>query len=309
VEIRKVQFSSGSLFISLPKPWASRHGLEKGSPLFLEEREDGALVLYPVERIKNASKSVLIEFSPDVEKKITSRYWLGYDSIIIKSPSGRITLADREKIKSLARRLIGLEIVEESTSSIELQCFIEPASVPPVKVLRREYLLTLAMLKDLKDALTDHNLLESIMVRDDEVDKLYFLLVRILRMAIQTPSLSSRLGISPLDCMDYRLVAFFIESIADCIVSISGKLLGEQGLNDLTVENVKAMLDALTDIYVKSMEAFLAKDFRKAEFARSEKEQLNRIMSSVDLGKMAVLLPEFTRICDISIDIADLVIP
>jgi len=309
VEIRKVQFSSGSLFISLPKPWALRHGLEKGSPLFLEERDDGALVLYPVERIKDTSKSVLIEISPDVEKKITSRYWLGYDSIIIKSPNGRITLSDRERIKSLVRRLIGLEIVEESASSIELQCFIEPASVPPVKVLRREHLLTLAMLKELKDALTDHNLLKSIIVRDDEVNKLYFLLVRILRMAIQNPSLSSKLGISPLDCMDYRLVAFFIESIADCIVSISEKLSVEQSLNSVVIENVKKILDMLTGIYVKSMEAFLTKDFRKAELARSEKEQFNNIISSIDLGRMSILIPEFTRICNISIDIADLVIP
>jgi len=309
VEIRKVQFSSGSLFISLPKPWASRHGLKKGSPLFIEEREDGALVLHPVEKIKNTSKSVLIEISPDVEKKITSRYWLGYDSIIVKSPSGRITLSDREKIKNLVRRLIGLEIVDESISSIELQCFIEPASVPPVKVLRREHLLTLAMLKDLKDGLTDHSLLESIIIRDDEVDKLYFLLVRILRMAIQNPSLSNRLEISPLDCMDYRLVAFFIESLADCIVSISEKLLDERNFNDTTVENVKTVLEILTDIYVKSMEAFLAKDFKKAELARAGKEQFNNLISSISLGKMGFLIPELTRICNISIDIADLVIP
>ncbi|MEM2848889.1 MAG: phosphate uptake regulator PhoU [Candidatus Bathyarchaeia archaeon] len=309
MEIRKIQFSSGSLFISLPKPWASRHSLKKGSPLFIEEREDGALVLYPVERVRDASKSILIEISPDVEKKITSRYWLGYDSIIVRSPSGRITLTDRERIKSLARRLIGLEIVEESASSIELQCFIEPASVPPIKVLRREYLLTVAMLKDLKDALTEHSLLESIIIRDDEVDKLYFLLVRILRMAIQNPSLSSKLGISPLDCMDYRLVAFFIESIADCIVSISEKLLGEQNFNGIAVENVKAMLEMLANIYVKSMEAFLTKDFRKAEFARIEKEQFNRVISSINLEKMSFLIPEFARICNISIDIADLVIP
>lgn len=308
MEIRKVQFSSGSLFISLPKPWASRHGLKKGSPLFIEEREDGALVLYPVERVKNASKSILIEISPDVEKKITSRYWLGYDSIIVRSPSGRITLTDRERIKSLARRLIGLEIVEESASSIELQCFIEPASVPPIKVLRREYLLTVAMLKDLKDALTERSLLESIIIRDDEVDKLYFLLVRILRMAIQNPSLSSKLGISPLDCMDYRLVAFFIESIADCIASISEKLLVEH-FNDMAAENVKQILEMLTNIYVKSMEAFLTKDFRKAEFARIEKEQFNRVISSINLEKMSFLIPEFARICNISIDIADLVIP
>lgn len=309
MEVRKVQFSSGSLFISLPKPWASRHGLKKGSPIFIEEKDNGTLVLHPVETTRNTSKSVIIELSPDVERKITSRYWLGYDSIIVKSPTGRITLADREKIKNLARRLIGLEIVDESTSSIELQCFIEPVSVPPIKILRREHLLTLAMLKDLKDALTDRSLLESIIIRDDEVDKLYFLLVRILRMAIQNPTLGSKLGVSPLDCMDYRLVASFIESIADCIVSISEKLLNWRDFNDTDIENLKTALETLVDIYVKSMEAFLARDFKKAELARTEKERFNGIISSINLGKINFLTPELMRICDISIDIADLVIP
>jgi len=109
--------------------------------------------------------------------------------------------------------------------------------------------------------------------------------------------------------MDYRLVAFFIESIADCVVSISEKLSGEQSLNGVVVENVKTILDVLTDIYAKSMEAFLTKDFKKAELARSEKERFNHIMSSIDPGRMSILIPEFTRICNISIDIADLVIP
>lgn len=307
MEVRKVQFSSGTLFVSLPKAWTRRHGVGKGSPIFMEERDDGALVLYPLDRVKYASKSAVVELSPDMEVKITSRYWLGYDSILVKSRVGRITLDERERIKRLTRRLIGLEIVEESSSSIELQCFIEPSSVPPKKVLRREHLLTAAMLRDLEASPADSSLLESIIARDDEVDRLYFLLVRILRMAIQNPSLSSELEVTPLDCMDYRLVAFFIESIADCVVSMAGKLL-EKPLPEESLEGFKGLLKLLVESYEKAVEAFLAKDFKRAELARAKRRLFDERLSSKG-EELTPVIHELVRTADLLIDIADLVIP
>ncbi|RLI26568.1 hypothetical protein DRO57_00835 [Candidatus Bathyarchaeota archaeon] len=310
MEVRKAQLSSGTLFVSLPKAWVVRHGLGKGSPIFMEEREDGALVLYPFGKVKYTPKSTVVLVSPDMEKEITSKYWLGYDSIVIRSPTGKISLAERERIKNLVRRFIGLEIVEENASSIELHCFIEASSVPPKKILRREHLLTAAMLRDLKEAsLGDEMLLKSIVARDDEVDKLYFLLVRVLRIAIQNPVLSSELKVSPLDCMDYRLVACFIESIADSVASMADSLLRHVDSPKIYLERFRSLLTILSEIYEKAMEAFLAKDFKRAELARARREVFDSRLSSEDLGDIGFLSSELVRIADIAVDIADLVIP
>ena len=50
---------------------------------------------------------------------------------------------------------------------------------------------------------------------DSYRNRLYFLLVRILRTLIQNPRISEKLGILPIDCLDYRLVASLVELIGD----------------------------------------------------------------------------------------------
>ena len=61
-----------------------------------------------------------------------------------------------------------------------------------------------------RDAVTDLiegdvHLAKNVVARDDEVNRLYFLLVRILRTFIQNPGLSEKLEILPIDCLDYCL--------------------------------------------------------------------------------------------------------
>ena len=148
-----------------------------------------------------------------------------------------------------------------------------------------------------------------IVVRDDEVDKLYFLLVRVLRIAIQNPVLSSELKVSPLDCMDYRLVACFIESIADSVASMADSLLRHVDSPKIYLERFRSLLTILSEIYEKAMEAFLAKDFKRAELARARREVFDSRLSSEDLGDIGFLSSELVKIADIAVDIADLVIP
>ena len=57
--------------------------------------------------------------------------------------------------------------------------------------------------------------------RDEEVDRLFFLIVRELRSAIQYPRMSEMMSITPVEALDFRLAAQYIERIADLAVDIA----------------------------------------------------------------------------------------
>ena len=75
----------------------------------------------------------------------------------------------------------------------------------------------------------DAELAKNVMERDAESNKLYFLLVRILRTIIQNPRLSEKLKITPIECLDYRLAASLIEGIGDACVQVAQKTMALRG--------------------------------------------------------------------------------
>jgi len=105
----------------------------------------------------------------------------------------------REEVSTAIRKLVGLEIVEEDATSMTVQSLLQPASMPVKSTLRRAYALAANMHREAEVALVrrDADLAVSVERRDDEVDRLYFLMVRQLRPALRKPSMTERLGISP----------------------------------------------------------------------------------------------------------------
>jgi phosphate uptake regulator len=94
------------------------------------------------------------------------------------------------------------------------------------QTFRRIYLLASKMHKDSLVAFFDNDtkLAQNVIERDDEVDRFYFLAVRQLRAVVQEPSLSERMNVSPVECLDYRVLAKSLESLADRAVEIAEKI-------------------------------------------------------------------------------------
>ncbi|MEM2906178.1 MAG: PhoU domain-containing protein [Candidatus Bathyarchaeia archaeon] len=321
MEIRKVQESAGSLYLSVPKGWARRNKVSKGTRIYVVERGDGSLILSPGYRPERPPETATVRFSPQLEIEITSKYWLGYDSVIVES-QGRLTLEDIERVKAVTRRLVGLEIVEQNARTVHLQCLLEPSAFPPEKILRREYLLSASMERDLGTALVerDRHLAETVIERDEEVDRLYFLLVRILRTLIQHPALSEELKFSPINCLDYRLVAGFVESIADQVVTATKHLLPRLGaLPEALAYELNDFLTAAYKVNEDAVYAFLSNDFKQASSAREQRRSLQEKLREAeprvvklpfeDYLYVSAVLSALERIIDYSVDIADMIIP
>jgi len=322
-EVRKVQRTpSGTFFVCIPKDWAERYGLKRGSTVAVSETSDGKLLIDPEYGTAPSPRVAVLKPVSYLSREITGKYLLGFDIIRVEGKE-RISFEVREDVKKTASRLVGLEIVEEDYSKIVLQCLLEPSSFPPDKILRRGYTIAAGMHRDVVNALVngDVSLAKSIIARDEEVNRLYFLLIRILRTIIQNPSLSEKLGVQPIECLDYRLTASLVENIGDECVRAAYKVIALKGAK--LAEDLKKVLvefhAACFEAHENALNAFLAGDVSLAVNVGAMREKIIKIFETLEKNTKAQspdIVPHFLaaasslmQIYEHSVDIADLVMP
>jgi phosphate uptake regulator len=254
-------------------------------------------------------------------REIIGRYLLGFDIIRVEAKE-RIDFDVRNSVKATVGSLIGLEIVEETYSQIVLQCLLEPSGFPPEKILRRNYAIVAGMNRDVANAFVDGDLqlAKNVIARDDESNRLYFLLVRILRTIIQNPRLSEKLGITPIECLDYRLAASLIEAIGDACVQIAAKAIELNGVKPS--EQLRKLLVGLQAIcyeaHDQALKSFVNKDMALAVNVRNMHEKIEAMFADVErvakdqplevMPQILAVAAFLRQIYADSVDLADLVV-
>jgi phosphate uptake regulator len=322
-ESRKIQQTpTGTFFVCLPRDWANESGLKKGIEVNLEVTSDGKLLVDPKNAADPEPKVATLGIGPFLGREIVGRYLLGYDTINIEAKD-RIDANARKIIKSTASSLAGLEIVEETICKISLQSISQqPFGFLPEKILQRNHGLVAGMIRDVSNSFinSDSELAKSVVSRDNESNRLYFLLVRTLRTIIQNPRLSDKLGITPIECLDFRLAASLIEGIGDACVQFASNTLTLNGIK-LSGELRKLLLElqaACSEANEQALKSFLNKDISLAENVRNLREKIESTYSniervakesSVDLMPQTLAAVAFLRqIYERSVDMADLVV-
>ncbi len=267
----------GSYLIILPKKWVDRQGLKKGDPVVVAEREDGCLIIDP--RLPKAGETQFTEISMESNLRwsITSKYLLGFDEIrvISKEP---ITNEQRDELKRIIKRFVALEITEETENQIVIQCLVDPSTLPVIKSLRMMNLITSRMLKDATESYFEGNrdLADRVIERDEEVDRLFFLIVRELRSLIQYPRMSEAMGITPVAALDLRLAAQYIERIADLAVDIAERT--DKPLKDAAIKKMKSIAEHVQQMHSESVLNLFKFDSEKVAWViAAEKEIIQRI--------------------------------
>src|SRR5918999_1619146 len=272
---RRLQKIGSSMLISLPSEWIKNNNLKKGNMVMIEVNRNNSVSLYPSDIETEDVKEVNIphpQLSMDsLTNQIYGAYLLGYDVIRIKGKS-QISFDDRELIKLAMRKLVGLEIVDENGSNIISQFLLDANTLDAEKILRRMSSIVAGMYKDTLIGIQkkENGSKKSIVSRDDEVDRQYFLLVRLIRSAMMDQKLASKLNLSNIDILDYRIAANHLESAGDYIVDFA------KAIPDL---ESKGLLDEITQASMltvkmqeKSVAAFINKN-------RVESNEVVRIYS------------------------------
>ena len=210
------------MLISLPSDWVRTNRLNKGNTVFLETNEDNSISLFSSEASDSQIKDVTILYSESsvdsLINQIYGAYLLGYSDIRIKGKR-QILFEHREHIKLTMRKLVGLEVVDEDNSNIAIQFLLDANTLDAEKILRRMNSIVGGMYRDALDGLRlkSEGIKNLIFSRDDEVDRQYFLLVRLIRSAMVDQKLARKLNLSNIDILDYRIAANHLESAGDYI--------------------------------------------------------------------------------------------
>jgi len=193
---------------------------------------------------------------------------------------------------------------------------LDVESIHPSKLISREGIIAEGILRDAITSLVKKDINTALLAsrRDEEINRFYFLLVRVLRSALQNYNIISKFNLTPLDIVDYRLAASYIESIGDCATNIARCSI--EIINNNTIEEAK--LSKIVDIgnkivgfYRKSITAFLGKDYKTANdiilTVKRFHEEIGSEMKNVN-GRLFNIISNLDRIAMFIIDIADLVL-
>lgn len=320
MEFRKLQRTpDGTFLVTIPKAWAKRVGLGAGAVVSYEERQDGRLLLSPKIDEERAPQEVVLDVSPLLRREIIERYLLGYDIIRVQSKEP-LSPELREETRKTTKRLVGLEVVEEDSRKVVLQCLVEPSLLVPERILRRLEMLSMPMELDATNAFITSNveLARGVAERDEEVDRWYFLLVRLVRAAIADTYLLEKIKVSSVDCLDFRLLGSYIETFADYAVTVA-----ENTQDKVPVPREQQVLlekigPSVNSMYKDAVGAVLSRDMKLVSSTAARYQESKRLLSQAEAGiskvprplvnHVVAVLIALNRMCEVSVDISDLTI-
>ena len=261
---RRLQRIGSSILVSLPKEWVVANKLDKSSQVEIETAQNSLSIT--TQQSKKPTKEVEIPYplskEDSVVANITGAYLLGYDLIRIKGKS-TISIKDRENIRASMRSLVGIEIIDEDAKTITTQILLDESSVNPQKILKRMNSIAQGMFIDVLDMLQNPDQLASVVDRDSEINRQYFLLVRLIRSAIVDKRLAATFNLVDMDILDYRLAANIIENAGDTIVSITDTVAKSMAFKTMAKSHFNLISDIAKDIeeiQTKSVDAFVSND-------------------------------------------------
>ncbi len=101
-DLRKVQQTpTGTFFVCVPREWAQKNGLKKGSLVNLDMTADGKLLVDSKYDVEQQPRVASLKVGPFLGREIVGHYLLGYDVIRIEAKD-RIDSNVRNLVKSTA---------------------------------------------------------------------------------------------------------------------------------------------------------------------------------------------------------------
>ncbi|MDQ3976775.1 MAG: phosphate uptake regulator PhoU [Thermoproteota archaeon] len=320
---RRLQQIGSSILVSLPSLWIKNNNLKKGNIVPLHINRDNSISIFPSEDdMADKIKELTIPY-PSVSmdmlvNQVYGGYLLGYDMIRIKA-SSQISFEDADRIKKAMRKLVGLEIVDEDGFHMSAQFLLDADTLDAEKILRRMSAIVAGMYRDMLEAIKlkqNSSIRKVISGRDDEVDRQYFLLVRLIRSAMMDQKLAGKLNLSNIDILDYRIAANLLESAGDYIVDL---------VNAIDLSRIKA-IDEIVEagvlvekMHEKSVAAFVNKNRSESNVIVKTYDNFMQIINSVKRSvdsknlesTIAVLnlIYSMDKIARCWVDVADLVKP
>jgi len=330
-EQRKLQVTGGSTFIlSLPKDWATRNELKRGSAMVLREEEDGTLSVSPTKFEKKEKKDeAYIKTNPNddpdaIMRTAISAYLNGYNVMHIRAQGQKVlSLKTRNHLKNFARNyLVGTEIVIDTPNELTLQVLLNYPELTVHNALSRMSIIASSMQKEALTALKsiEYQSAKAVIETDREVNRFGLYIVRLLKLAVSNPRVVKDIGLdSQKECIGYRLIAKAVERTADHATKMAeNTLLLKEPVNTNLLEKINQLSVLANTMFENSIEALFKHDFNLAESVieklyqahKFEKEAilLTHGIKPEEIVNIRLLIESVRRIAEYASDISEVVL-
>ncbi len=267
--MQRVGYST--LTVSLPRDWVEDVKLKAGDIVSIKREDDGSLKLFPGtehkrDEIRNCIVNAdLCNSTHLLTRVITANYILGHDTIQIQAKD-ELKKAHLEEIRATTQRLTGLSIVEQTIKQITLQSFVDPTRFPIYGLMRRLHIIITSMVDVSIKALVERRpeLATEVTHMEEESDRIYWLIVRQLLLAIRDRSVGMKIGIeSPVHIAGNRVVAKMLEEMADSAENIANEVLAlkdKEVTSDAILNDISKFATQTTKTSEQTMKALLTGD-------------------------------------------------
>ncbi|MBN2566658.1 phosphate uptake regulator PhoU [Candidatus Woesearchaeota archaeon] len=271
---RIIGFGRNSYVVSVPKEWISRNRLGKKDVLSVEMPESGELIFTAVgEEAPSEGKEIVIELDDKdgyrVSRELVSAYIANYDLFRIV---GRRTPELTEGIRRAIEGLMAVETIEQSSKHILAKSYLSVRETKLHDMLRRIDIVIRSMFQDTL-ACKDAADAKSVWDRDFDINKLSFLIFRLVRGAMADQRIARTLGLRFTDLYDIDHVTSNLEKLADNIKSVAEFKVHMP----LPLAKRRSFDRALKDaerLYLDTMAAYYKRDRRKGFDLAQEKRDI-----------------------------------
>lgn len=290
MEIRKVQVTGGSSFvITLPKEWAEKQNVKKNDPLGLVTQPDGTLLVTrdlsetPAQRSKTFDVTAIND-PTFLFRLLIGCYIAGYTSIAITSKH-RLPASIRIIVREFTQMTIGPEVVEETDSSVLLKDLLNPAEMPFENTIKRMYVIVKNMYMDALTVLESGNgaLAHDVIARDNDVDRLHWLVARQTNIILKNTSLARKMGVSPSSVVNTYIISRIIERIGDHAVRYveQAQKIPPGSLGPELTDVVRGAAAHSLSIFDRSIVSFFQADIRESHANIEQVEVLERLCQEI----------------------------
>ena len=274
MELRKlITFGKGSYIISLPKSWVNKNNMKKGDLVSIAENKNELILSTQVDAEKKEETSIVIDAGGKsmgrVKTEIVSAYMNNYDAIEILLKDRR---ANASELKDTMMNLAGLEVMEQTATRIVAKDLMDFKEVSIPAIIRRMDVIVRNMIEDSILSLEDKSHCESIRQRDQDVNRLHFMALRVIGKSIKDPAIARLLHTDCWTLHNDKLVILRLEKIGDEQKRIA-KNLTYAAIAKKAAQELKNIHALLKQRYIDVMKAHYTKDKELAYAVENSSQQ------------------------------------
>ncbi|MBI2146704.1 phosphate uptake regulator PhoU [Candidatus Woesearchaeota archaeon] len=217
-----ISFGKSSYVVSLPKTWVTQNKLKKGDLIYFEENNQSLVLNHQNTIKKSENKEIIIPVNGKsvrrLQREIISAYIKDYKSIVL---TGEEVKDKAKEIQSTIQNLMALEVMEQTSKRIVAKDFLDMNNISIFNLIKKMDIIVRAMIEDCENMFKEDNY-ENISHRDNDVNRLSFLVFRVVEFGLDNPSfMFKKEGLESRNLLNLWWFTFNLEILGDEVKRIA----------------------------------------------------------------------------------------